>query len=508
MRLKNLRPLFAGSALTAMAMLGACGESDDEVAENVVPQGDLCAAADLASRLDTVGVLPADHDGGVSDLNLDWTQDEVNVSLCPGTHTLNLAVHNASGHTVGENLWFTVLYYFGHEYAGGHHIEPMGNDVGIGETVPVRFTVDLLPAFASAQRNVRIALIVQTDNPNPNDPVAFFRRIWVNISPGGGCGVPAMEQPAPQRLTIYSYTCGGNTVRLQTNPRLVDGTPTATVVEGGQYMQVTRNAYYEDDLWWADLAVTQTIPNGEKAVVAFGSHEGDRMDFVFGARAECGGDGAFSTGNGGGPPPAGGGDDVSDDDRADDGDNGDDDGEDGDDVSEDPVPVPDGTQGEQTWFRLSPCAAPLAGMTVPFDVEDAAGRLSVTTGDDGGTRLLLRTTGLPAPAPGEEYHIWLAGEQEQGRWRFLSLGRLAAPNGLFEIAVDDEAVVNAQGDPGAVYRVDDEGIRREDEPTDARDALPLSRFDHIFVTIERTGAAADPAGETALTGRGALPDES
>ncbi len=516
--------------------LVACGDDDDlddiadRVDESVLPQ-DLCAlppenddadvdGVGVTSFEQGAGMRTLDHDGGTSDLNLDWTEDEVNLSLCPGTHTLNLAIQNNSGHTVGDTVWYTILYYHGQEYVAGHAIDPRGMDVAVGETVPVQFTIDLRPEFASAERNIRVALIVQTDNPNPNDPVAYFRRVWVNISPTGGCGVDPMPQPAAEPLTIHSVTCPGNAVRLQTNPRLVDGTPSARVVEGGQYMSLTRDAYLEDDLWWADLNVTQNIPNGEQAVVAFGSNPGDTMYFRFSARAECGGNGVVNMGEAPppvSPPPA---DDGTDDDGADDDGNGDDgdpgnggagddgagdeepgngdagngtDGDDGDDIAGGGTGGTGAPLTEAPWFDLDVCAVVLEGTIVPVAFGNAQGELRVTEIDEGSTELVLQATGLPADPTlpdGDEgiYRPWLAKQTGEGEWLFVALPVFESEGSDQEVnhvmSQNPQGVNNVGLNAGYIVREGDGELTFGGIVEGLDEAEPLDTFTHFFVTVE------------------------
>ncbi len=318
-----IRSLLAVWGVAALAACGSAPSSSGPGSEGAtqtvyVPDND---DAGMATALRSM-----DHDGSASELNLHWTQDTVNVSLCPGTHTLNFQIQNSSSHTPGRNLWFTVLYYFGQEYVSGHTISPTGIEVPVGATQDVQFTVDIDPEFASANRQIRIALIVQTDNPNYNDPDAFFQRLWLNISPSSGCGVGSLPQPDAQPLHIHSVTCGGNNVKLQVGQRLIDGQASANIVAGSQYVQLVRDGYRADfggqTFWWADLHFTRNIPPGDEAVIAFGSNPSDTMYFHFTARHDCGGNGSSGGGgddvvsppgtgggNGGTPPPADGGGD-------------------------------------------------------------------------------------------------------------------------------------------------------------------------------------------------------
>jgi hypothetical protein len=275
----------------ALASCGPAAESGTDSGDN--PSQQLVYVPDLVDNAQDFQSL--DHDGGASDLNLDWVRDSARASVCPGTNTFEFAIRNDSGHTPGRNLWFTILYYRGQEYVNSHTIVPQAIDVPVGATQDVRFTVDVKDEFASADgRDIHIALIVQTDNPNLDDPDAFFRRLWLNLTPREDCGVPEMTQPARLPLNIHSVTCPNRNVRLQVGTSLITGTPVAEMVAGEEFMTITNPSYYAPfggrDFWWADLFSHSLIPPGREAVISFGSSAADTMFFRFTARVECGGE--------------------------------------------------------------------------------------------------------------------------------------------------------------------------------------------------------------------------
>lgn len=254
-----------------------------------------------------------DHDGSPSELSLVWTEDSRNVNLCPGTSTLNFSVVNNADHSPGRNLWFTILYYIGYEYVEGHSISPQNIDVPVGAEQPVEFEIGIRPEFASAgDRRIYIALIVQTDNPNLDDPDAFFQRLWLEIRPGQDCGVEEMPQPERANLNIQSVACQNHLVKFQVGERLFDtethGAPTVWDYDTN-YLSLERDGYLAPfggrDHWWADLLVTNQIPNTTQATAAFGTHPGDTIFFHLAPRVECGGGGWVDfTGEGVVPPVA------------------------------------------------------------------------------------------------------------------------------------------------------------------------------------------------------------
>jgi hypothetical protein len=549
-----LWPLF----LSLFMAMTSCGTDDDTVAEAAVPR-DFCAVPENRpseeEMVGAIGLRTAEHGGSSSDLNLDWTEDTVTRRLCPGQHTINLAIRNDSGHTVGRNVWFTILYYYGNEYVRAHRISSQGIDVAVGETVPVSFTVDLKAEFASAgDRNVRIAVIVQTDNPNPNDPVAFFRRVWVNLLPASGCGQEPLSQPARDPLMIYSVTCEGRNIRLQTAPRLIDGNPSARVVDGQEYVSLTRDAYFEDDLWWADLRVDRNIPRGDQSMVSFGSNARDTMYFVLGPRVECGGDGsAIMTGpqgrradSGGGLPPG--------EDPANDGDDGDGtgNGTGNDTPQEDPVPDPvdgdpigdtedeaapdetedvpedvpgidEGLWGDvefegTAWALLHPCGAPLEGTRVPPEMGNGEGLVVLGDVTAAETELTVLALGLPVQAENRVYQVWMASEVGENRWRFLPVEtfRVDEPEALITLTatLNPLAVLGADGGPGREILVGPGGPVGTGlgETGGVSEALPLARFTHFFVTLEdaqqpQGELAIIPSAVMALSGSVRLPEE-
>ncbi len=328
----------AGAALALL--VAACGPgADSGTTTDTVDPGQTVYVPDPVAE-SPAAFRSLSHDGGASELDLGWTQESAEVALCPGEHTLSFSIENNSAHTAGENLWFTILYYRGEEYVTGHHIEPMGISVPVGATQQVNYTIGIRPEFASAgDRDIYVALIVQTDNPNLGDPDAFFRRLWLRVVPGD-CNGGTAEQPPREPLHIYSVTCPGNTVRLQVGERLIQGTPSASIVHGDQYVDISRQAYYDSfggsNFWWADLFVTAPIPANDQFIVAFGSNASDTMYFHFSPRVSCGGTGGVSTGdtdvvtppggNGGSGDDGGGTDDGTDGDAG--GDDGSDDGAD------------------------------------------------------------------------------------------------------------------------------------------------------------------------------------
>jgi hypothetical protein len=528
------------SALVLILILAACGDDtaglgapgNGDIDQTEVPLN-LCRVADdaEASPASVIDLRTLEHGGTQSDLNLDWTEDSRSFRFCPGQRSINLAIRNDSRHTEGRRVWFTVLYYWGHEYVSHHQVGPQGMNVAVGETVPIDFSLDIRPEFASAgDREIRIALIVQTDNPNPNDPVAFFRRIWINIKPANECGQPAMQQPPAEPLVIHSVTCQGYNIKLQTNPRLLDGTPEARVVKGHDILEETRSTYFAQDHWWADYHVAGALTPGQTdAIIAFGSNANDTMYFMLSPREECGGGGRVHLARPYGfpEPPAGGG---SSDPGPDEGEVPDDgNGERPDDpvgIIDQPVAPPGEAVGPRagepvigesvvpeeamfaplpgdgegvTRFVLTPCDQVLPGTTVPSEVAEAVGLVRLQPAGTTGVDLVLDTRGLPADIetgdgnPGV-YQPWLAAPEGNGEWRFVALESFVSAGSDAEnrhiVALEGDAVLSVGGHAGT--RITMNGDMAVGEiVTDTEDALPLSAFTHFFVTIEPQGESGE-----------------
>lgn len=469
--------------LTTLLSLGCGNDQDDSAppATGGLPQS-ICP---MDAAVSTAGNFQSlDHDGGHSDLKLQWEVYRQQGYACSGSYDFTLRAKNISEHSDAHRVWFTIIMYHGDEYMNDLSIYPRGITIPVGETQEFNLNFDIADEFASAPdgREITAAIIIQTDNPNWSDPDAFFTRTWLRLVPASDCDAEPMAQPEPHMLSIHSETCKQATVKLQTHSSLMDGFPQSEVISGP--LLLNGSVYAEGNFYYQSLHVADRIAEGTRAEVDMFSNERDRIRFYFQERVDC--EWVHTPIH----PP------------------GDDD--DGEVTAPDPSdpekpdepvdPKPDNTR-EEEFVRVSACGAALSGSVVPPAAGPVTGRTWKTVAADGAVELFVDLQHLPEASIGEGSDGWVQGVQSgqyvawlvrhDGDRRHLLPLKAFSPDddgsARLSVALDAEAVAGLDGNQGTW--VDGNG-----NSTPATESVPLSAFEGFVITLQPSGEHHSPNG--------------
>ncbi len=427
----------------------------------------------------------ANHDGGDSDLHLEWGISRQTLYVCGGTWNFPLWVTNTSQHSAAERVWFTVIFYRGNEYVEDWSIGPMGITIPVGASRTFDFQVSLDDAFSSAlDREVVASVIIQTDNPNYSDPDAFFTRTWMRLLTASDCnGDPAAAQPPLQGLAVHSFTCQDHTVLLQTHTSLMDGWPHAEVMEGD--ISLNGDIYQVGNFLYQSIHIDD-IDSASPGRVDLLSTEEDRVRFYFRERVDCAWLPKTPPGQDPGdgdplPPP---------------------------DPNDDPDDSPQPPQPRQTrieeFAALSACGFG-GDHFVPPLAAPVSGKAATEVRPDGSTLLVFELANLPDrdtllgeawldDASEAVYQVWLT--------RRVGAGVLYVPMAVVTPPADGTARVRFAIDPAALKPVSSRTVWLQAEgefrPYEVG-RMALKDFDAVVVTVQDADRNLAPSN-TAIAG--------
>ena len=505
----HIRLLFI--VITALLVAMGCGddeESGSTASTSGIPES-ICPVETAGSDATAAGVFQVmDHDGGHSDLKMEWDVYQQQGYACSGKYDFTLTAKNVSQHSDAHRVWFTVIFYHGDEYIRDMSIYPQGITIPVGESQDFNFHLDIDEAFPSAPdgREITTTIIIQTDNPNWSDPDAFFTRTWIRLLPASDCDAEPMPQPDPHMLSIHSVTCKDATVKLQTHSSLLDGFPQSEVISGP--ILLNGGVYEEGGFYWQSTHIAGRIEDDNPAKVDMFSNEQDRIRFYFRERVDC--DWVHTPIH----PP---GDDDGDDQGGDDGDgsggDGDDDGGNGDDGSviapdpDDPdkpddstEPRPDRTVEEQ-FADVSACGAGLTGSVVPPAAGPVTGKTWKEVDPDGEVEFFFDVEHLPEASIGEGQQGWVQGVQSgqyvawlvrqvDERFHMVPVKAFSSEAGgstTQSVQLDQDGVVGLDGSLGKW--VDTDGTI-----TEATGMEPLASFRGFVITLQPASDLRWPNG--------------
>ncbi len=472
--------------LVALGLV-ACGDKNDKKSGGTTAEANLpasiCPMTPLVGQTNASSYRSLDHDGGNSDLYMEWEAYRQQAYICSGDYTFKLRASNVSQHSEAKRVWFTVIFYHGNEYIENYSISPQGITIPVGATQEFDFTMQVNEAFASADdRDITAAIIIQTDNPNFSDPDAFFTRTWLRLVPASDCNAEPMVQPAPHNISVHSVTCQDATVLLQTHESLMNGYPQAEIVSGD--VSLNGGVYQEGKFFYQSVHIDGTIPEGSEAEIDLFTDESDRVRFFFKERVDC----AWLPKP---PPPAPEPEPETPP------------------VTTPPEEPPAEEPGEGTdrtvleeFAAITACGMSVPDALVPPAAAPVTGTAWKKVEADGRTSLVVTLDRLPEPSVGEGdaegwvgsvdqgvYAVWLVREEKE-RMHFVPVATFSADEGgkaRVTYDLNPDKVAGLAGSSGVYVGA---GGVLDEKP----EAAPLKSFDGIVVTLQPSDELEKPNG--------------